>query len=72
MRLPEELIFEYQQTILQIESALEGKSLDVVIPAAMCFLGAAAAFHGMEKKQFITWVVERIDEAYDEYERRVR
>lgn len=70
MRIPEEILFEYQKIVLQMNTLFDGKSPDIVIPAVMGFLGAAGAFAGVEKKQFISWVVERIDDAYEEFERR--
>lgn len=70
MRIPEDTLFEYQKIILQMDTMFHDKSTDLVIPAVMSFLGAAGAFSGVEKKEFITWVVERIDDAYEEFERR--
>lgn len=70
MRIPEDALFEYQKIVLEMDSLFHGKSTDLVIPAVMSFLGAAGAFSGVEKKEFISWVVERIDDAYEEYKRR--
>ncbi len=70
MRIPEEILFEYQKIVLEMDALFDGKTPDLVIPAVMSFLGAAGAFAEVDKKQFISWVVERIDEAYEEFERR--
>jgi hypothetical protein len=37
----------------------------------MAFVAAAGAFSGVEKKKFISYVVAQIDNAFDEFERRV-
>ncbi len=70
MRIPEEILFEYQKIVLEMDVLFDGKTTDLVIPAVVTFLGAAGAFAEVDKKQFISWVVERIDEAYEEFERR--
>lgn len=70
MNLPDELISEYQKILLTLDEMLSGEDHNLVIPALTMYLAAAGAFNYLEKKQFISWVVERIDSAYDEYERR--
>jgi hypothetical protein len=45
--------------------------MNAVIPAVMAYLAAAGAFSGAEKKEFISYVVAQIDNAFDEFDRRV-
>ena len=70
MRLTEEQIFQYQRIVLAIEDALDGVSMDVAVPAIGAYLAAAGAFSEVEKKKFISWIVEQIDNAYEEFGRR--
>ncbi len=70
MRLSDEKIYEYQKIILGMEDLFHGKSVDAIIPAVMAYLAAAGAFSGVEKKQFISYCVAQIDNAYEEFERR--
>ena len=70
MRLTEEQIFEYQKIVLALEDGLEGASMDIAVLAIGAYLAAAGAFSEVEKKKFITWIVEQIDNAYDEFNRR--
>lgn len=70
MRLTEQQIFEYQKIVLALEDALEGASMDIAVPAIGAYLAAAGAFSEVEKKRFITWIVEQIDNAYEEFDRR--
>lgn len=69
MNLPDNIIFQYQSLTLGLTDLLEGKDINVVIPAVMAVLGSAGAFSGAEKKQFISWVVGEIDRAYEEFEK---
>lgn len=61
----DEMIFNYQRLILKIDSALDGEDINIVVPAVACFLAASGACSGKDKKEFIAWVVEKIDEAYN-------
>lgn len=61
---------EYSRLIQRVTRSLDGEKLDVVVPALTLFLAQAGAFSGKDKRGFITFVVERIDAAFDELERR--
>jgi hypothetical protein len=71
MKLSDKEAYEYQKIVLGLEDLFDGLSMNAVIPAVMAYLAAAGAFSGAEKKEFISYVVAQIDNAFDEFDRRV-
>lgn len=60
---------EHLRLVQKIEDALEGEHLDNVVPTLTTFLAEAGWMSGMEKKRFITHVVDSIDRMFAAAER---
>lgn len=70
MKLSNAEVYEYQKIIMGMDKLFDGKDTVLIIPAVISYLAAAGAFSGVEKKQFISFIVAQIDRAYEELDRR--
>lgn len=57
---------ERQEELMdKIDDVLHGEELDTVVPILLTFLATAGYLSGMDKKRFVTHVVEGIDRMFE-------
>ena len=61
---------EYLKLVDKIDEALDDATLELIVPALSTFLARAGYLSGMEKKAFISFVVNSIDRMFDRAQRQ--
>ena len=54
----------YEELFNAIDKSLHGHEIDDVVPVLCSFLAQAGYLSGMEKKTFVSFVVDTIDKIY--------
>ena len=54
----------YEELFNAIDKSLHGHEIDDVVPVLCSFLAQAGYLSGMEKKTFVSFVVDSIDKIY--------
>lgn len=54
----------YEKLFNAVDQSLHGHELDDVVPVLCSFLAQAGYLSGMEKKAFVSFVVDTIDKIY--------
>lgn len=54
----------YEELFNAIDKSLHGHEIDDVVPVLCSFLAQAGYLSGMEKKAFVSFVVDSIDKLY--------
>lgn len=55
---------EAEKLFIAIDKSLHGHEIDDVVPVLCSFLAQAGYLSGMEKKAFVSFVVDSIDKIY--------
>ena len=56
---------DYVELVNKIDEVLDGVDIEQIVPALTTFLAKAGYMSGMDKKNFVAFVVDSIDRMYE-------